>query len=65
MHTCSRQRVRKFAMTSCAKTDKKKVDGLFFGLVVGHETELGYFSLKEMEGVSTRRMGFTDWVVVT
>jgi hypothetical protein len=30
-------------------TDKPKVDFLFFGLVVGNERELGYFSLKELE----------------
>lgn len=32
-------------------TDKEKVDYLFFGLVVGLETELGYFSLSELESV--------------
>jgi hypothetical protein len=26
-------------------------DGNFFGLVVGHETELGYFNRKELENV--------------
>lgn len=26
----------------------------FFGLVVGHETEMGYFSLSEMAGVRSR-----------
>jgi hypothetical protein len=30
-------------------TDKEKVDFFFFGLVVGHETELGYFALSELE----------------
>jgi hypothetical protein len=35
----------------CSDTDKEQVDFLFFGLVVGHETELGYFSLNEMEGI--------------
>jgi hypothetical protein len=30
-------------------TEKEKVDFLFFGLVSGHEIELGYFSLKELE----------------
>jgi hypothetical protein len=29
-------------------TNKPKVDYLFFGLVVGFETELGYFSLNEL-----------------
>jgi len=29
-------------------TDKEKVDSLFFGLVVGFEKELGYFSFNEM-----------------
>ncbi len=29
-------------------TDNEKVDFLFFGYVVGHEPELGYFSLKEL-----------------
>src|SRR5947208_514544 len=32
-------------------TDKEKVDYIFFGMVVGLETELGYFSLSELEGV--------------
>jgi hypothetical protein len=32
-------------------TDKEKIDYFFFGLVVGHETELGYFSLNELESV--------------
>ena len=30
-------------------TDKEKVDYLFFGLVVGFEPELGYFSLNELK----------------
>jgi hypothetical protein len=30
-------------------TDKQKVDFFFFGLVVGHEIELGYFALSELE----------------
>ena len=30
-------------------TDKEKVDFLFFGLVIGVEPELGYFSLRELE----------------
>jgi hypothetical protein len=30
-------------------TTKEKVDYLFFGLVVGFETELGYFSLHELQ----------------
>jgi hypothetical protein len=30
-------------------TNKKKVDFVFFGLVIGIEPELGYFSLKELE----------------
>jgi Protein of unknown function (DUF2958) len=30
-------------------TDKPKVDYLFFGLVVGFEPELGYFSLHELK----------------
>ena len=30
-------------------TDKEKVDFLFFGLVIGHEIELGYFALSELE----------------
>lgn len=30
-------------------TDKEKVDFIFFGLVVGHEIELGNFSLNEFE----------------
>jgi len=32
-------------------TDKPKVDFIFFGLVSGLEVELGYFSLRELEGV--------------
>jgi hypothetical protein len=32
-------------------TDKEKVDFIFFGLVVGFEIELGYFSLAELEQV--------------
>jgi hypothetical protein len=30
-------------------TTKEKVDFLFFGLVVGHEPELGYFSLNDLK----------------
>ena len=30
-------------------TDREKVDFLFFGLVIGHVPEFGYFSLKELE----------------
>ena len=30
-------------------TEYDKADGLFFGLVKGMETELGYFSLQELE----------------
>jgi len=30
-------------------TDKEKVDYLFFGLVVGHVAEVGYFSLEELK----------------
>jgi hypothetical protein len=30
-------------------TDKEKVDFIFFGLVAGHEVELGYFALSELE----------------
>lgn len=29
----------------------------FFGLVRGHETELGYFSLSELEGTKVRGLG--------
>ncbi len=32
-------------------TNKEKVDFYFFGLVVGHETEWGYFALSELEQV--------------
>ena len=32
----------------CYDTDKLKVDFIFFGLVIGFESELGYFSLKEL-----------------
>lgn len=35
--------------TEAAKTHP--ADFLFFGLVAGHEVELGYFSLKELESV--------------
>lgn len=37
-------------------TDKEKVDFLFFGFVVGHEPELGYFSLTELQ---TAKQGLT------
>lgn len=30
-------------------TNKEKVDYIFFGLVVGHEVELGYFLLSQLE----------------
>ena len=30
-------------------TDAEKVDFLFFGLVIGNEAEIGYFSLAELE----------------
>jgi hypothetical protein len=30
-------------------TDNEKVDFLFFGLVIGHEIELGYFARSELE----------------
>jgi hypothetical protein len=32
-------------------TDKPKVDFLCFGLVIGHEIELGYFSMTELASV--------------
>lgn len=32
-------------------TDKEKVGFLFFGLVVGQDSEIGYFSLAELESV--------------
>ena len=32
-------------------TEKEKVDFLFFGLVNGHDAELGYFSLSELEKI--------------
>jgi hypothetical protein len=32
-------------------TDEPKVDYLFFGLVSGHQAEMGYFSLTELESV--------------
>lgn len=35
-------------------TDKEKVDFLFFGLVVGLEVELGYFSLLTLEDIRGR-----------
>ncbi len=38
-------------------TDKEKVDFLFFGLVIGFEPELGYFSLKELESAKQGRTG--------
>ena len=38
-------------------TDKPKVDFCLFGLVCGHEVELGYFSLRELEtATGPRRM---------
>ena len=33
--------------------------GLFFGKVIGHETEMGYFSLQELEEL-TKRIGWTN-----
>jgi hypothetical protein len=38
-------------------TNKEKVDFLFFGLVVGFEPELGYFSLNELK---TAKEGLRD-----
>jgi len=35
-------------------TEFSPEEGLFFGKVVGHETELGYFSLAELESVKVR-----------
>jgi hypothetical protein len=32
-------------------TDKEKVDFVFFGLVAGLETELGYFALSELQSI--------------
>lgn len=32
-------------------------DDTFFGLVVGHETELGYFSLSELASLKVRGLG--------
>ncbi len=32
-------------------TDKEKVDYLFFGLVIGLETEFGYFSLNQLQEI--------------
>lgn len=34
-------------------TNKEKVDFFFFGLVVGHEIEMGYFALSELESVQS------------
>ena len=36
-------------------TDKPKVDFCLFGLVCGHEVELGYFSLNELEATTGPR----------
>src|SRR5262249_51769385 len=38
-------------------TDKPKVDYLFFGLVVGFEKELGYFSLHELQALKEGMRG--------
>src|SRR5512135_2809082 len=38
-------------------TDKEKVDFLFFGFIVGHEPELGYFSLNELQTVKQGMSG--------
>lgn len=38
-------------------TGKEKVDFLFFGFVVGHEAELGHFSLTELETVKQGMRG--------
>lgn len=32
-------------------------DWLFFGMVHGHEREIGYFSLRELEGIRIRGLG--------
>ncbi len=37
-------------------TEYDKEDGIFFGLVVGHETELGYFSLAEFKETNESRI---------
>ena len=34
-------------------TDKEKVDYLFFGLVIGFEIELGYFSLSDLISIGS------------
>jgi hypothetical protein len=39
-------------------TDKPKVDFIFFGLVIGFEPELGYFSLKELIEAKQDLRGF-------
>ena len=38
---------------------EKQADGdwLFFGMVYGHEKELGYFRLKQLEGLRGPKMG--------
>lgn len=38
-------------------TEYNPADGTFFGLVFGHETELGYFSLQELETTVVRGLG--------
>ena len=38
-------------------TEFSPEEGLFFGKVVGHETELGYFSLAELESIKVRGLG--------
>jgi len=40
-------------------TDKEKVDFLFFGYVVGHEGELGYFRLKDLQTAKKNVTGIT------
>ena len=41
-------------MINQGDSDKTEVDYLFFGLVIGIETELGYFSLRELTEVEFR-----------
>ena len=36
---------------------------MFFGLVIGLETEMGYFSLDELEGLTAQEPGILGWKV--
>ncbi len=44
-------------VTEGERQEDREGDMLFFGLVDGHEKELGYFTLKQLEEISVRGLG--------